>query len=294
MSRTVSGVLPSIVALAGGVVISVALSGCVIRIEGTSAHQEGRATFESTQVSVVEHRPGTGMEVKTRSGSVAVKRTSRDDVHVEGTVACVSRERADRTRILASRGPGGTLRIGVAWADGRRESGERCSFRIEVPGADGVRIETQHGTIDVEGLRGEADLRTSFGSVRVSDHEGPLRVRTSHGGIRAVRVGGELDVETSFGKVEVELAHANRGPVRMVTSHGAISFWPGAAFEGEVELRTSHASIDLVGADEPRTRPVRLHSLSASEAKITIGSGEGRSRIETSFGGITVDLRPRE
>lgn len=116
------------------------------------------------------------------------------------------------------------------------------SYKIYVP--DMVKLETitsSNGNIKVEGLRGDAILKTSNGNVTVNMLDGSLRVKTSNGRIKVEGVTGVTNLKTSNGKINVE-ACPNLQLAR--TSNGSVSV-EMATLANDLEIDTSNSSVAL-------------------------------------------------
>lgn len=152
-------------------------------------------------------------------------------------------------------------------------------------------LKTSHGKIEMaEVLASKITADTSFGSVRLAC--APMKVppariylKTSHGSIKATGVQApSLEAKSSFGSVSV--AYAPDGPsdldVTLSSSHGSLTMTPPEAFAGRVELSTSHGSIRT---DRRVTVQGRL---SKDHVNGTLGDGEGKISMKTSFASVNL------
>ncbi|MET8309440.1 MULTISPECIES: DUF4097 family beta strand repeat-containing protein [unclassified Micromonospora] len=127
------------------------------------------------------------------------------------------------------------------------DCGDRCSISYEVTVPEGVAVQGETGSGDVELTRvGTVDLRLGSGDVRVagatgavgvetgsgdivvSEASAAVRLRASSGDIAARRLSGAVDAEAQSGNVTVELdapasarAHASSGDVTLVVPAGS-------------------------------------------------------------------------
>lgn len=127
------------------------------------------------------------------------------------------------------------------------DCGSRCSISYEVTVPEGVAVQGEVGSGNVELSRvGTVELRLGSGDVRVADASGALGVETrsgnidvsetsaavrlhaTSGDITARRLGGTVDAEASSGNVIVELetpasarAHASSGDVTLLVPAGS-------------------------------------------------------------------------
>lgn len=279
--------------------MAASLAGC----ELGAVHLEHET--RELQVSQMSEAP---IEVRTVNGKVSiVADPSASDVLISAELKAQTIERLALTSVVAARDPNGTLRIGVAWPDGRALRGEGCDFQITVHDAAGVDIKTSNGAILIDGLAGPALLRSSNGRIEALRHAGPVDADTSNGAVRVVDPAGEVRAEssngsitvlnarssvhadTSNGRVTIELAGECTGPVFADTSNGRINLTVGRAFAGLLSMKTSNAGVTINGLD---AHPgARLVSTRKNAAELRFGDSQAPSTCTSSNGSITLDVR---
>ncbi|MEU8181485.1 DUF4097 family beta strand repeat-containing protein [Micromonospora sp. NPDC049044] len=145
------------------------------------------------------------------------------------------------------------------------DCGDRCSVSYEVAVPEGVAVEGESGSGDVELSRiGAVDLRLGSGDVRVngasgtvgvetgsgnidvSEASGTIRLRAGSGDITARRLGGATDAEAGSGNVTVELekptsarAHASSGDVTMLVPPGSYQVRSSTG-SGDARITVTH------------------------------------------------------
>ena len=278
-----------------------ATAGCALHVgpSGVGWYKDGStkssaAKYKGEKKISVKHVQGSRVVVESPMGSVKIRRADIDRVLIRAVIRARTPERLDETDVYTKRRDDGSLRIATRWPGNKRGKNESCSFDIRVPDAHGVEVETAFGAITLVGLEGPAELVTSYGAIRAEQHEGPVRARTSFGAVDLINVGGTVDADTSYGSVEIRLTDENPGPVNVATSFGGVELVPGRAFRGTIDMDTSFGSVKIVGAETTSMPLRRVETRGKSNARIVIGEEETeRSRIGTSYGGITVSL-PRD
>lgn len=289
-------------ALAGA---TAATSGCVIVVDGhhTWDDDSHSSTRKKTCNINVPHVAGKPIDVQSRNGSVSiVSDPTATDVAIEAVVYSKDQGRLEAINVKAERDAEGVLRVGVEWADGKPRSNDGCSFKIRLPDAHGVNVNTSNGAVTLEGLDGDAAVDTSNGSIRVERQSGSLRADTSNGKVTVKSIAGNVIADTSNGSVSIEdvagsvvadssngkvsvtLAPSSPGPITIDTSNGSVEVVCGPAFAGDVTMETSNGSITLTEADG--TAHKGKGSLDA-----TIGSGGAKSVVSTSNGSIQFRIR---
>ncbi|MCB9846218.1 MAG: DUF4097 family beta strand repeat protein [Phycisphaeraceae bacterium] len=259
------------------------------------------APFHETRELQVEHRPGSAIDIETANGAIEVEVGQADAVLIDATIKATSQERLDATEIAASRLDDGTLLLRVVWPNDQRLGPEGCSFRVTLPGAVGVRLDTSNGAIVLRGASGDADLsasngritvkeqdgnvtaHTSNGAVEIEHASGNVEVRSSNGALSTMGVGGSVVARTSNGRIRVALDDDSVGPIQLTSSNGSIDLDVGSAFAGVIEADTSNGRVSLEGFDDGM-----VASKKRTSARIRCGAGP-QCRITTSNGSISIN-----
>ena len=262
------------------------------------------APASQTKTQLVDHVTGKPLEVRNESGDVEIVKTTNEKVRVRAEIKADNKERAAQTQIVAERESDGTLMVKVKWPGGERKLTESVSIKVEVPDVSGLDVETQNGEIELEGLSGEAKLRTSNGGVEVKSHKGDLKFETTNGkadvrnvsgaveakgingGMGFEKIGGPLTVETTNGSLEIRLTPENKGPVHAKASNGGVRLKVGKAFAGSIkaEAMNGDVSVELPGLikamkQDRRTQIVEL-TTDGETSEISASNGDVKVRIE--------------
>lgn len=173
------------------------------------------------------------------------------------------------------------------------------SFKFYTPRAVATDLRTSGGSINLSQLSGKQRFRTSGGSLNVTDVEGDINGQTSGGSIHLdrCRTKDRMDLQTSGGSIE---ARASSGNMRLHTSGGSIRL---NDLRGDIDAQTSGGSVqgsDLTGEIKAGTSggSVRLANVSGSvDANTSAGSVEVSIvklgeyvRLSTSVGSVRVDM----
>ena len=111
------------------------------------------------------------------------------------------------------------------------------SFKVYAPAAVSSDLRTSGGSIDLSNLSGDQKAVTSGGSIDLRNLKGNAFVRTSGGSIEIENITGTLDAVTSGGSIR---ANGNLGNSKLKTSGGSIRL---ASVTGSLEAHTSGGSI---------------------------------------------------
>lgn len=260
------------------------------------------STIDETRASMAVLDASDAIEVRTRNGSISIRKGYVDSVSISATLKARTDERLAEMRVVQTETEDGLV-IGVEPAGGQWKNGEGASFEIIVPGVDGVLVRTGNGEIRLEGLSGHADLDTSNGRVAVIDHDGSVEAETSNGRLEFRNITGDVNatssngaitavdlhasarLHTSNGRVSAEFADDSAGPVDIRTSNGAVRVEVGEAFAGVLTGSTSNGSLHVEGG-----RDVHLESMSKRRVTLSVGQSGAESRVRTSNGSLTIRM----
>ena len=140
-----------------------------------------------------------------------------------------------------------------------------------------LRAKTSMGDIRVAATSGDAEIRTSAGSIRVGGAEGRLTATTSAGDVSVERGGNEMQLSTSAGDVRVDQAS---GSVTARTSAGDIRLH--RVVSGTVAVDSTYGQLD-VGVAHGTAAWLDLearHGAVRSELEQADGPGEAEQTVE--------------
>ncbi len=165
-------------------------------------------------------------------------------------------------------------------------------------------VDTGSGSVVLRGNRGEISVDTGSGGVELSDLRGSrLKVDTGSGGVTgrdveaedllvdtgsgSVRLegvrSGRISIDTGSGGVRVGLLSAPRSLI-VDTGSGGVTILGPADLGAQVELETGSGHIET---DYAMTIARKDHGY----VRGTIGDGQGRIRVDTGSGGVSLHRR---
>jgi DUF4097 and DUF4098 domain-containing protein YvlB len=153
-------------------------------------------------------------------------------------------------------------------------------YLVTIPNEFNVDLKTSGGSVSVSDLRGEVRTQTSGGSLNIGKIDGPVIGNTSGGSIELTGCNGKTELNTSGGSIDIG---SGTGEMTAKTSGGSIKI---DNFSGNVFARTSGGDIranTIAGAIDAST--------SGGSVGVSIKGQPGKDcRLHTSGGGITVEL----
>jgi hypothetical protein len=143
---------------------------------------------------------------------------------------------------------------------------------VTMPRDGNVVARSGDGSIRIEHVRGQLQLKTGDGSIRATDISGQLTLATGDGSVTVDAVEGDLDVDTGDGSVSVE---GKLATVRLHTGDGSITFRAasGTAMKDDWSITTGDGGVALY-----------LPSDFAAELDAHTGDGSIRSDLTVDSG----------
>jgi DUF4097 and DUF4098 domain-containing protein YvlB len=298
-----------------GVLLLVAGLGCNINLGGrnwVSRSQFERAIAQRIALDDIET-----IDALTQSGSITVTGADVADCNVTARIIAhapteeEAQELAEQVEITGQ-SAGSTLKIRARTPDLTNNRSIGISYTITIPPRMNVRCDSgygrlsvshiegrldgrsSNGSIEVEDIRGPADLKTYYGSITCRDMVGPMTLRSSNGSITAAGLQGSLDAETSYGSIACEdfsdgdlrlkssngrirISHASFGICEADSSYGSII---GNRLEGSsIELHSSNGGVELADVQvesmdlSSSYGSIRAAQIVAKSVKATSGNG---------------------
>jgi DUF4097 and DUF4098 domain-containing protein YvlB len=183
------------------------------------------------------------------------------------------------------------------WFNWRSWSGDG-RIEVTVPRRYGVNIRTSGGSVELTDTTGPATLHTSGGNIVAKRVNGNLEAQTSGGGILADTIRGDVDADTSGGDIRLlridgkirgqtsgggvhcSLVGLNRG-ISVTTSGGSIELALPRATAANIEAITS-------GGDFSSDLPVTTQKWQDGHFKGSMNGGGQPIDARTSGGGISL------
>lgn len=188
------------------------------------------------------------VQVRTSGGSISVAGHSGNEVEVRMYVkkngvsswfgSDDNVEEALEDYEISIRQEGNTIiaeaeRKGSGW----NTNNLSISFELDVPHQVSANLHTSGGSIRMEKLEGEHDVKTSGGSLNFEQITGYTDAHTSGGSINIDQYDGVMDGKTSGGSIR---AKNSKGELKLNTSGGSIVL---EDISGGIDARTSGGSI---------------------------------------------------
>jgi hypothetical protein len=252
------------------------------------------------------HVPGSGIEIRTRVGSVEIQADpARKDVQVvakinsSGETEEEAKARLKEIQVKLSRRKDQVLEVVAEYPKGQQINLGGCSFVVHVPEATGVKARTANGSITLKGLAGTADADTGVGSIQVADQKGDVIAHTSNGVLNIRKVTGKVHADSNVGQVTVKdvagsvTAQSGNGTVEVDRAGGNVKAKAGVgALEleqtsGAVEAETGNGTISFTPAKGSKAAFSLKTGIGGVQVRL-LPDAEGSIQASTGVGSITV------
>lgn len=278
------------------------LSGCVVHVDsgGFSVRKEQRFR--------VDGRPT--VDLATFDGPIEVRAWDRDEVLVRVESRASSRALLDSIDVtMTQRGRRIEVAATAPETDGwqMRGGGISRTARVvaSVPVDSEVRLRSGDGAVRVERVRGVIDARTGDGRIVMREVGGEIVADSGDGAVQMEDVDGRCTVSTRDGSVLV--SGRLRGGFRASSGDGTITVRAadGSLVSGDWDIETGDGGVVLALPDQLDARldvqtsdgrislngfpdlPIEREG-AGRRLQAVLGSGEGRLRIRTGEGSVTV------
>jgi Putative adhesin len=289
--------------------LSMLLLPCLLVYAGTEIREQRAAD------------PQGSVEIVDLAGSIEVSGWDRPQVEVTGTTGD-SDGRVDVT----TTGSRTIIHVGTRYVRGWG-GGDDTRLVIHVPAKSAVSATLVSANLKVDGLQGDANLRTVSGNIsgevggnlRANTVNGAIRmtargakmveVRTINGEVHLAGGGGEVELTTVSGNAKIELGTLTRGRFKSISGNVSanLSLAPDAELEGESVSGNIHLNFPSAPAADfdvqsfsgsiencfgPKPSEARYGPGSRLEFKT--GDAHARVRVETKSGDVrlcTGDMR---
>lgn len=207
--------------------------------------------------------------IDNSNGSISVTGSSRRDIVVQARVIASAETESD-ARSLA-RDVSITLdngRLRASGPDHERRRSWSVSYRVELPSAFDVTLETSNGSLAVDGVRGRIDAESSNGSVRLTDLGGRVNARTSNGSAHVTLSGRRWDGDG----------------LTVVTDNGSARLDVPDGYNAHLVAGTNNGSLHV-------DIPVTVQGRVSRRIDTTLGSGGATIDVRTSNGSLRIGRR---
>ena len=245
---------------------------------------------------------GGRLSVENSNGSIEISTWDKDTVDISGTKYANTPELLSQLKIDVVPSSGAvsvrTIRPSNNWRGG---AGARYMIRvpkrvelerivssngaIRIDGVEGnALLKTSNGGIRSIGTRGNLDASTSNGSVELQ-HTGNVDVHSSNGGIRADVERGTFIAGTSNGSINARLGESNSNqPVRLESSNGGIDVTMNSAREIRASTSNSGITVRMPGGANATLRAHTSNSNITTDFDVMVRGTQSKSRLEGNIG----------
>jgi len=260
------------------------LTGCIYI--GSCGMQ---ARYERTVQLSAPLSAGSTFAAQTDNGSITINGADVAECNLTATIVGraatdeEAQELAEKTQVtlVASENK---LTIKIDKPITRMNQSVGVSLNGTVPNKTDLELLTHNGAVEIAHISGRVNATTHNGKVTTENVWGATVLETHNGAVNCTEISGDAQLKTHNGNVKALYAQAAPAvcDVSIITYNGGIEFAAPPAFSAQVEATTHNGSVHT---DLPITV---VGKVSKSELKGTIGTGQGKLRLETHNGSIGI------
>ncbi|MHC4582832.1 MAG: DUF4097 family beta strand repeat-containing protein [Planctomycetota bacterium] len=231
--------------------------------------------------------PGSTFAAETHNGSITTGGADVTDCSMVATImarAITEEEAAELAEEveITLEPSGSTLTVRIKKPTFLVNKSVGVSLDITVPNQTNLELGTHNGAVTIADITGRVRATSHNGKVTTEKVSGGMELETHNGSITCRHAAGDAKLRTHNGSVKVFYAESASpvSDISIVTSNGSVELVAAPGLSAQVEATTHNGSINT---DLPIT--VR-GEVTKRKLTGTIGSGEGRLRLETHNGSI--------
>jgi len=262
-----------------------AVSGCVIHIGDWP-----RAKYEKTIRLQAPLESGSTVVAKTNYGSITVGGANTVDCSVVATIRVQAPTEEEAVEIaekvnIRLEPAGKTLTVRADKPHVKNNRSISISYVITVPVQTNIECASSYGSIELADTSGYVKAHARYGSINCDSINGQIQVDTSYGSVDCREIiSDELTVGSSYGNIDIK--YSDLGPTEIQanvsTSYGSIDFTAPPGFTGQAKLATSYGSVQTA-------LPIVVKGkINSKRIEGTIGEGNGKLSLKTSYGSIRI------
>ena len=260
----------------------VLLAGCCINIGCAMRAKHQRTVQLSAPLS-----PGSTFAAQTHNGSITINGDEVTDCNLTATIVARAGNEEDAKKLaekikIRLEPSGNKLNVKIEKPTLMMNQSVSVSLDAKVPNQTDLELITHNGAVGITNITGQLNATTHNGKVTAEKVSGTTMLKTHNGSVICREISGDSQLRTHNGSVKAFYSESAPSicDISIVTYNGSIELVTPSNFSGEVEASTHNGSVHT---DLPITV---IGKVSRRNLKGTIGTGEGKLRLETHNGSI--------
>lgn len=264
--------------------LSVALAGCV-----SMTGCVPMAKYERTVQLSAPLDAGTLFAAETHNGSITTAGNDTDQCSLTAKIIARANSEEDAKKLadqvkVTLESSGGGLMAKIKKPAFMQGKSVCVDLDVTVPNQTNLDLNTHNGAVKIADITGRTNAQTHNGSITAQSISGSTNLLTHNGRINCTQISGEAKLETHNGSVDAEYS-STAGSVcntDIETHNGSIRFKSPPSVSAVIDISTHNGSINT---ELPITI---IGKVSKTNLKGTVGKGEGKLRLQTHNGSITI------
>ncbi|MET0419163.1 MAG: DUF4097 family beta strand repeat-containing protein [Actinoplanes sp.] len=249
--------------------VALGLATALILLAGCDNLSFRRLDYDDTEaakITTIRVLPGSGDVIVRGTGSVGEARIKRVVRYQGGEPKARYEIKGNELVLDTDCGDRCSVSYEVTVPEGVALQGESGSGDVELSKVGAVELRLGSGDVRIAGASGAVGVETGSGDIEVSEVSGAVRLRAGSGDVNARRLGGTADAEAGSGNVIVELdkpasarVHASSGDVTLLVPAGSY----------RVRSSTGSGDATITVADDPAASLVLDGSAGSGDVTIS-------------------------
>lgn len=248
-----------------------------------------RAKYERTVHLSAPLQPGSTFTAQTHNGSITIEGAEVTDCNLVVTIIARAVTEEDAKKLaeeikIKLEPSTNKLTVKIEKPTLMINRSVSVNLDVTVPNQTNLELNTHNGAVKITNITGQVSGITHNGGVTAMQVSGTSKLSTHNGSITCKEISGDTQLRTHNGSVKAYYSESAQPVcnVSIVTHNGGIEFTAPPDFSAAVEASTHNGSIKT---DLPITV---IGELSKKKLTGTIGTGEGKLRLETYNGSIKI------
>ena len=200
---------------------------------------------------MVEFQPGGRLSLVNVNGEISIGTWDRHEVAMKAEIRARagSEEEAklllEETTVKFDR-TGNLIDIRTVVARPKRKRNVSVAYTLTVPEEIDLKLRSVNGRIQVNGVSGGVDAKTTNGRIELAGMIGVVKARTTNGSVDLSEVLGQIVANTTNGKIEVAISEISEEAheIRAATTNGGVEISLPKGLKAHLKASTVNGKID--------------------------------------------------
>jgi hypothetical protein len=214
---------------------AVAVAALAISAAASQAEEWTKSYSVSGRAKVHVDTNDGGVRITTGDSNQVEFRVTYEGYTIDKNLTVTSKQDGDRVEVSAR-----VRNMNWGWGGFHR----RLHIEVHMPRNADLGVDTGDGSVESDAIRGNVDIHTGDGHIRLEGAKGDIRLRTGDGSIEGRDLDGNLEATTGDGQVNLD---GRFDTLNIKTGDGSITARvnPGSKLVNSWTVRTGDGSVTM-------------------------------------------------